>query len=51
MVREIIEAEGKGKHLTDKKIMEVLAGKGVRLARRTVAKYRKELDIMSSYGR
>lgn len=51
MVREIIEAEGKDKHLTDKKIMEVLAGKGVRLARRTVAKYRKELDIFSSYGR
>ncbi len=51
MIREIIEAEGKGRHLTDKKIMEVLAGKGVRLARRTVAKYRKELDIMSSYGR
>ncbi len=51
MIREIIEAEGKEKHLTDKKIVEVLAGRGVRLARRTVAKYRKELDIMSSYGR
>jgi RNA polymerase sigma-54 factor len=51
MIREIIEAEGKEKHLTDKRILEVLYGKGVRIARRTVAKYRKELDIMSSYGR
>jgi RNA polymerase sigma-54 factor len=51
MLREIIEAEGPGKHLTDQKLGEILAEKGVRIARRTIAKYRKELDIMSSHHR
>jgi RNA polymerase sigma-54 factor len=51
MVREIVEAEGPGKHLTDQKIGELLAEKGVKIARRTIAKYRKELDIMSSHHR
>jgi len=51
IVKEIIEQEGGGKHLPDKKIVEILSSRGVRIARRTVAKYRKELDIMSSYRR
>ncbi len=51
MIKEIIELDGTNKHLTDLKIMEILANRGVKLARRTVAKYRKELDIMSSYYR
>ena len=37
--------------LSDQKIVEILASKGVSLARRTVAKYRGELDIESSYQR
>ncbi len=37
--------------LSDQKIVEILATKGVSLARRTVAKYRGELDIESSYQR
>jgi len=37
--------------LSDQKIVEILAGKGVSLARRTVAKYRGELAIESSYQR
>ena len=51
MIREIIEEEGSKKRLTDQKIGEILEGKGVRIARRTIAKYRKELDIMSSHHR
>lgn len=52
MIKEIIEEEeGSKRRLTDQKIGEVLEGKGVKIARRTIAKYRKELDIMSSHHR
>ena len=49
IIREIIE--GEAKHLSDQKITDMLKARGIDLARRTVAKYRKELDIMSSYDR
>jgi len=46
------EAHGSGgRGLSDQKIVEILAAKGVSLARRTVAKYRGELAIESSYQR
>jgi RNA polymerase sigma-54 factor len=48
-IREIIAGE-KG-NLSDRKIMELLAKRGINLARRTVAKYRGELDLGSSYAR
>lgn len=51
VIKEIVEEEGKKRHLSDKQIMEILAKRGIHLARRTVAKYRKELDIVSSYNR
>ncbi len=51
MVKEIIESEGRGKHLTDQKITDLLAERGVKISRRTVAKYRNELAIMSSHHR
>jgi RNA polymerase sigma-54 factor len=53
-IREIIGAEGggsAGSGLSDQKIVEILAQRGIRLARRTVAKYRGELEIDSSYQR
>jgi RNA polymerase sigma-54 factor len=50
IIQEIIEDET-GKHLSDKRIAEILESKGIKLARRTVAKYRKELEIQSSYNR
>jgi RNA polymerase sigma-54 factor len=51
-VREILEAENEtGKHLSDQKISEILAQRGIKIARRTVAKYRNELKISSSYER
>lgn len=51
IIREIIEQEGGDKGLSDQKIVEILANRGIRIARRTVAKYRGELDIDSSYQR
>jgi RNA polymerase sigma-54 factor len=49
IIREIITGE-KG-NLSDRKIVELLAKRGINLARRTVAKYRGELDLGSSYAR
>ena len=49
VIKEIIEAEAS--ILSDRDITEVLARKGIKLARRTVAKYRGELDLGSSFGR
>jgi RNA polymerase sigma-54 factor len=51
IIKEIIEQEGGGKGLSDQKIVEILANRGIHLARRTVAKYRNELEIDSSYQR
>ncbi|HOV39959.1 MAG TPA: RNA polymerase factor sigma-54, partial [Spirochaetales bacterium] len=51
IIKEIIEKEGGGKNLSDQKIAELLSKRGIQLARRTVAKYRKELSISSSYER
>ncbi|MBN1648919.1 MAG: RNA polymerase factor sigma-54 [Spirochaetales bacterium] len=51
IIREILEGNSGGKSLSDQKIADILKGKGINLARRTVAKYRNELDIASSYER
>jgi RNA polymerase sigma-54 factor len=40
-----IEAEDKRKPLPDEKLMELLNEKGYNIARRTVAKYREQLNI------
>jgi RNA polymerase sigma-54 factor len=50
IVKEILESE-QGGTLSDQKITDLLEKRGVTIARRTVAKYRKELDISSSYDR
>lgn len=47
-IRKMIEDEVENKPLSDSKIMKNLQREGVRLARRTVAKYREELGIPSS---
>jgi len=49
IIQELINAEEK--NLSDLDITELLAQRGIPLARRTVAKYRKELDLGSSYSR
>lgn len=40
-----------GAGLSDRRIAELLAERGIRIARRTVAKYRAQMDIASSFGR
>ena len=45
MMREIIDGEDKAKPLSDQAISDRLAEKGVRIARRTVVKYREQLGI------
>jgi len=42
---ECVDAENKKKPLTDDKLAEILKGKGYHIARRTVAKYREQLNI------
>lgn len=45
MVRRLIESEPAGKPLADEAIAGLLARQGIHIARRTVAKYREQLDI------
>ena len=45
IMKDMIEAETKGKPLSDQKITQLLQQKGYNIARRTVAKYREQLDI------
>jgi RNA polymerase sigma-54 factor len=42
---DAIQAENKSKPLTDEALMELLKEKGYPIARRTVAKYREQLNI------
>lgn len=44
-LRKLVDAEDKSKPMKDDEIMEALAAKGYKLARRTVAKYREKLGI------
>ncbi len=45
MVRRLIDNEPAGKPLADEAIAGLLARQGIQVARRTVAKYREQLDI------
>lgn len=45
ILQESIDAENKSRPLTDEKLCEILKEKGYNIARRTVAKYREQLDI------
>jgi len=51
IIKELLEDEATEKGLSDQEIANILESKGIKLARRTVAKYRKELSISSSYDR
>ena len=49
VIKELIERETRnGEHLTDRRICDLLLDQGIRIARRTVAKYRAELGILPS---
>lgn len=45
ILSDCIEAEEKGKPLTDEQLTDILREKGYNIARRTVAKYREQLSI------
>ena len=48
MIAEIFKNEDTGKPLSDQEVVKMLKDKGIVIARRTVAKYRTELNILPS---
>jgi RNA polymerase sigma-54 factor len=50
-IKKIIESENPQKPYSDDKIAELLKDENIKLARRTVAKYREQLRILSSTKR
>ncbi|WP_286316960.1 RNA polymerase factor sigma-54 [Romboutsia ilealis] len=51
IIQEMIKSENKKKPLSDDQISKILNDRGINVARRTVAKYREELGILSSSKR
>jgi len=45
-IRQLIANEDPAKPLNDQKIADILKSQGVKIARRTVAKYREEMGIL-----
>lgn len=50
-IKKIIEEENKKKPYSDQKISKILEERGIRISRRTVAKYREEMGIRGTYDR
>ncbi|MGN6222557.1 MAG: RNA polymerase factor sigma-54, partial [Pseudoxanthomonas sp.] len=51
MIRRLVENENPRKPLSDAKLADLLKASGIPVARRTVAKYREALNILSSHER
>lgn len=51
LLRKLIDDENKKKPLSDQKLCEIMEREGCQLSRRTVAKYREELNIPNTAGR
>ena len=51
IIKETIKSENKKKPLSDDQISKLLKVEGINIARRTIAKYREELGILSSSKR
>src|SRR2546422_6869296 len=51
LIAEMIKEEKTSKPLSDEEIVKLLTDKGIKIARRTVAKYRSELNILPSHLR
>jgi len=47
-IAELVRGEDTRNPLSDKEIVEILEKRGIPIARRTVAKYRNELNILPS---
>jgi RNA polymerase sigma-54 factor len=50
-IKQIIENENPRRPYSDQKLVELLGGDGIDIARRTVAKYREQLGLLSSSKR
>ena len=50
-IQNIVQEEPPNKPLSDTAIEKILAAKGLKVARRTIAKYRDQLDILPSHLR
>lgn len=48
MINELVTLEDKGRPLSDQELVAKLKDKGIKIARRTVAKYREELGLLPS---
>jgi RNA polymerase sigma-54 factor len=48
MIQEIVASEDGARPFSDKKIVELLSARGLKIARRTVAKYREQLGILNA---
>ena len=48
MIQDIVSGEDSSRPLSDKKIVELLSIRGLKIARRTVAKYRDHLGILNA---
>jgi RNA polymerase sigma-54 factor len=51
MIQDLLANEDPSKPLSDQEVAQVLKGRGLVIARRTVAKYREELGILPSHQR
>ncbi|KRG67971.1 RNA polymerase factor sigma-54 [Pseudoxanthomonas dokdonensis] len=51
MIKQLVEQENPRKPLSDAKLAELLKDAGIAVARRTIAKYREALNILSSHER
>ncbi|MDO9534236.1 MAG: RNA polymerase factor sigma-54 [Bacillota bacterium] len=50
-LKELVEKEGSDSPYSDQQITELLGKEGIKISRRAVTKYRKEMDIPSSFKR
>ncbi len=51
MIQDLLANENTNKPLSDQEVAQILKGRGLTIARRTVAKYREELGILPSHQR
>jgi RNA polymerase sigma-54 factor len=51
MIQDLLANEDPAKPLSDQEVAQILKGRGLTIARRTVAKYREELGLLPSHQR
>ena len=50
-IQQLVASENPAKPLSDESLMKALADQGIKVARRTIAKYREQLNILPSHLR